>query len=157
MRVEDKVHGEYDWIENWVECMIKKDAGKRGFVASLDAVFSLLLAILFVTMILSVIRDVPDLPSFQLQREAMDVLTVLEHRDSFYSPDTTLAETSDSICARLELHAGAGGTIAAQFVKPGCPLSDSEERMSWRSFFNGSQMMTAKLVVWVKDNPLTGD
>lgn len=130
--------------------MIKCIVVRKGFVASLDAVFSLLLAILFVTMILSVIRDEPELPPLQLQREAMDVLTVLENRNAFRSPDTTLAETSDSICARLEIYDWAEGAMVAQFVKPGCPLSDSEERMSWRSFVNGSRMMTAKLIVWVK-------
>jgi len=123
---------------------------KKGFVASVDAIFALLLAIMFISVALSIVNQRFTPLDAQPQRQAMDILTVLEYGNSFYSPSATMAEMSNALCARLEIYNGTSANMVAEFVKTGCPHSDSDEKTAWRTFIRGDQFMTARVAVWFK-------
>jgi hypothetical protein len=80
----------------------------------------------------------------------MDVLTVLEYSRAFYSPYDILAETSDSVCMRLDVYNGTSSDTDYTAVKAGCPSSSAVEKVIWRSFVNNSRFNSAKLAVWMK-------
>jgi hypothetical protein len=124
---------------------------KRGFVASMDAIFALMLAFMFVSVTLTTVNQRFTPLASQPQRQAMDLLTVLEYSDSFYSPSATMAETSNAICARLEIYNGTSTNMVAEFVKTSCPHSDPDEKAAWRTFVRGDQFMTARMVIWFKE------
>jgi hypothetical protein len=130
----------------------RRNASKKGVVASIDAISAVLLALMFASMIRSVVyADIgSDDLELQLQRQAMDVLSVLEYSNAFNSPTTTLSETSSSICARLELYTGAKASKTHVYTKLGCPESSADEIVVWRTYIVGGEMKTAKLAIWFK-------
>ncbi len=123
---------------------------QKGFVFSLDAIFAIITAFFLIFLIFNNILKEPSVPPVQIQRQGMDVLTVIDNLNKFYSPETTFAETSDSVCMRLEVFNGTSSTADSIFVKHGCPSSDTDEHIIWRTSTFGNRFKTAKLAVWVK-------
>jgi len=103
-----------------------------------------------VVLIANTILKEPVAPPIQMQRQGMDVLTVLENLNRFYSPSSVFAETSDSYCTRLEVYNGTSATMDASFVKAGCPAANSDESVVWRTSTAGGRFKTVKLAIWVK-------
>jgi hypothetical protein len=123
---------------------------RKGFVALLDAIAAIIVLITFSGIIASALQQRIFNPQVQLMRQGMDVLTVLEYSKAFYSPYAVFAETSDSVCMRLDVYNGTSSDIDYTALKAGCPSSSAVEKVIWRSFVNGRQFNSAKLAVWVK-------
>ncbi|VVB73725.1 Uncharacterised protein [uncultured archaeon] len=123
---------------------------RKGFVALLDAITALFVLMMFSAMITNTLQQRILDPQAQLQRQGMDVLTALERSGAFYSPSAVLSETGDSVCMRLEIYNGTSTAVDSTSTKSGCPSSNSNERVVWRSFVANGQFKTARLAIWVK-------
>jgi hypothetical protein len=125
-------------------------SARKGFVALLDAIMAILVVMVFSGMITTTLQQKIFDPQVQLQRQGMDVLTVLERSGAFYAPDAVLSETSDATCMRLEVYNSTSSAVDYTAVKAGCPPSNGNERVVWRSFVRNGQFGSAKLAIWVK-------
>ena len=122
----------------------------QGFIFSVDALFAVIIAFAFLIIIFSILTKVSPSFPFNLLRQGMSVVTVLEHLNTFDSPLETFAETSDSVCMRLEVFNGTGSVLVSTFVKAGCPLTNELEYVVWRSSTRNNEFKTLKLSMWLK-------
>jgi len=123
---------------------------RKGFIALVDATIALFVLVSFAVVINGILQQALLSPPIELQRQGMAVLTVLEYTDSFYSPAAVFAETSDSVCMRLEVYNGTSTALDYTATKSGCPASASSETVIWRTFVDGSQLRSASLAIWMK-------
>jgi len=122
----------------------------RGVVALIDAMLALFVVVTFTALVASTLQQKLASPPIELQRQGMSVLTALEYLDQFYSPIPVFAETSDALCMREEVYNGTSSALDATFVKSGCPASNPNEVVVWRTSAIGGQFKSVKLAIWLK-------
>lgn len=128
---------------------MKQKRTKKGFMAILDAIFALMALLIFSTIIFSYLQKSPSNDEVFMYKQAYDVLTVLEYTN-FSNPQYVFQQTPGSLCMRLEIYDGVGGTLVSTYYKLGCDSSNTNEKITWRTFIDGSQFRTAKLAIWRK-------
>ncbi|MEM4133761.1 MAG: hypothetical protein QXO35_03535 [Candidatus Micrarchaeia archaeon] len=121
----------------------------KGFIAMLDAMFGLIALLLFSTIIFSYLQKGPSFYDAFIYKQGYDILTVLEYTN-FSNPSYVFQQTSGSLCMRLEMYNGVGGTLISTYYKTGCDPSNVNEKIAWRTFIDGNQFKTAKLAIWRK-------
>ena len=119
-------------------------------VALIDAMLALFVVVSFTAMVTSTLQQKLTSPPIEMQRQGMSVLTSLEYLNQFYSPTAVFAETSGSLCMREEVYNGTSSALDATFVKSGCPESNSNEVVVWRTSVIGGQFKSVKLAIWLK-------